>query len=223
MNTKPVLFAGLAAVLVLGLGAPASAQVWGGRDRDDRAYRQDDYSRQAYDNGYRRGMDRGERDGRSHRTMNYRDDRDYRNGDWGYNDRYGPRDYYRDSFRRGFEAGYRAGYSRYYGGGYDGRAVPGYGYPDRYPNDGRYGTYGGYNRYGYAGNIGYRNGYNDGIEKGREDTRKHRSYDILRHGWYRGGDRHYEREYGPKDLYRNAYREGFKQGYDAAYRGGYRW
>ena len=93
--------------MMLSVGAPVGAQVWaepGTHDRDDdrgRYGRANDYQRQAYDNGYRRGMDRGERDGRDGRAMNYRDEKDYRNGDWGYNARYGSRDYYRQSFRSG--------------------------------------------------------------------------------------------------------------------------
>ena len=42
----------------------------------------------------------------------------------------------------------------------------------------------------------YPNGVNDGFEKGREDARKRRSYDPLRHEWYRDGDRDYSSEYG---------------------------
>src|SRR5512147_1263209 len=198
MLGKSTWLTGLAAVLALSVGVPAGAQVWGSpRDRDQRAWGQNDYSRQAYDNGYRRGLDRGERDGRSRRPMNFRDERDYRNGDWGYNGRYGPRDYYRQSFRSGFEAGYRTGYGRYGGYGYgEGRPVPRYGYPDagRYPDYGRYpdrdGRYGGYGSYGY-GNIAFQNGYSDGLEKGQKDWRNRKSYDILRHDWYRDGDHHY--------------------------------
>src|SRR5512133_1156915 len=153
MVSRSTLFAGVAAVMMLAIGAPAGAQVWGGArtPHPDGQYGRDDYQRQAYDNGYRRGMDRGERDGRDGRAMNYRDEKDYRNGDWGYNDRYGSRDYYRNSFRSGFEAGYSAGYNRYsrYG---NGRAIPrppvyGNTYPNSgYPNNGRYG-------YGYSGEI----------------------------------------------------------------------
>jgi hypothetical protein len=218
---------GLAVVMILAVGAPASAQVWGGGSRSepwggDSRYGQGDYRRQAYDNGYRRGMDRGERDGRDGRPMNYRDEKDYRNADWGYNGRYGSRDYYRPAFRSGFEAGYSDGYNRYARYGSRGRALPrppAYGndrYPDaRYPANGRYGD-----RYGYAGDIGYQNGYRDGLEKGQKDLRGRKSYDVLRHDWYRDGDRHYEKEYGPRDDYRNAYRSGFQRGYDESFRGG---
>lgn len=220
MLSKSTFFAGLALVLGIAVSTPACAQVWGGRDRDrdDRAWERNDYSRQAYDNGYRRGMDRGERDARSQRVADFRYERDYRDGDWGYNGRYGSRDYYRESFRRGFEAGYRAGYSRYGGYGNEGRAVPRYGYPGAYPDRGPYTS----GRYGYGNDIAFRNGYDDGLEKGRKDGRSGKSYNLLRHDWYRDGDRHYKHEYGSRERYRDLYRDGFRQGYDAAYRGG-RW
>jgi hypothetical protein len=226
MLSRSSLFGGIAGLVMLVVGcAPVHAQVWGGdrdRDRDrDRGYYGQEYQRQAYDNGYRRGMDRGERDGRDGRAMNFRDEKDYRNGDWGYNDRYGSRDYYRQAFRSGFEAGYYAGYNRYnrgaYGGdGTYGRAVPrgsvyGNPYPNGYPSNGRY---------GYAGDIGYQNGYRDGLDKGQKDWHDRKSYDVRRHDWYRDGDRHYKKEYGYKEDYRNAYRAGFQRGYDEAFRGG---
>ena len=59
---------------------------------------------------------------------------------------------------------------------------------------------------------------NDGLEKGREDVRKRRLFDPLRHEWYREGDRHYKNEYGSRQHYENVYREGFKEGYERGYR-----
>jgi hypothetical protein len=226
MVSKIPLIAGIVAVAWLAAGAPASAQIWGGpRDDRDGRYDRAEYQRQAYDNGYRRGAERGERDGRDGRALDYRDEKDYRNADWGYSGRYGSREYYRQSFRSGFETGYYAGYNRY--GRYSGRTIPrppvyGNRYPDygRYPDnrrspapgDARYG-YG----YGYAADIGYQNGLRDGLEKGRKDWRDRRSYDVVRHGWYRDGDRHYKKEYGLRDDYRDGYRMGFQRGYDEAF------
>ena len=66
--------------------------------------------------------------------------------------------------------------------------------------------------------MGYSNGVNDGVEKGREDARKHRSFDPLRHDWYRDGDRHYKSDYGSRQQYANVYRDGFKEGYERGYR-----
>ena len=93
-------------------------------------------------------------------------------------------------------------------------------YPDRYPSTDRYpssrypnsrGTY----RYG---NVAFDNGYNDGLDKGREDARDRDSYDPNRHSRYRSADHGYEKRYGSKDDYRQVYRDGFRDGYDDAYR-----
>jgi hypothetical protein len=81
---------------------------------------------------------------------------------------------------------------------------------NRYPNT--RGTY----RYS---NVAFDNGYNDGVDKGREDAGDRDSYDPNRHRWYRNADRGYEGRYGMKDQYRDMYREGFLAGYNQAYRG----
>ncbi|HOC18108.1 MAG TPA: hypothetical protein PKK95_07560 [Vicinamibacterales bacterium] len=174
-----------------------------------------DVGRIAYDNGYRRGIDRGSDDARSGRAANYRNDRDYRDADWGYDHRYGARGQYRQAFRRGYEAGYRDGFAReargYGNGRYGGRAVPRdgrYGYPDP--------RYGGY---GYA-SPAYDKGYRDGFEKGRDDGRDGDRYDPIRHKWYREGDRDYKSRYGSREQYKAAYREAFRQGYEEGYREG---
>lgn len=87
-----------------------------------------------------------------------------------------------------------------------------------YPNDRTYGnTYPNPNgRYGYN-SVPYDSGYRDGLEKGREDARDRDSYDPVRHGWYRSGDRGYNNRYGTRDNYKLAYRDGFEAGYDQAY------
>ena len=53
-----------------------------------------------------------------------------------------------------------------------------------------------------------RNGARDGYEKGREDAAQQRSFDPLRHTWYRVGDRHYEDRYGSREHYKDIYRRG---------------
>jgi hypothetical protein len=93
------------------------------------------------------------------------------------------------------------------------RAVPRGTYPeareDRYQS-GRYESRVGDHP---AGDAGYR----DGLEKGREDTLRNRSYDPHRHQWYRSATRGYDRRYGSKDEYVNAYRRAFTAGYDQAF------
>jgi len=232
-------------VAALAFSTPAGAQSLAIGDAARVAYvddaRQPYYEarRAAYDNGYREGVRQGERDGRNRRSLNYQTDRTYQRADKGYSRSFGDLERYRQQFRAGFAEGYQYSYSRYgpsgYGAVYDqGRAVPRapYGTPGGYyPNQNRYpdpyyGTSAPYGGGGYTYNAAYPNGVNDGIEKGREDARKHRSFDPLRHSWYRSGDRHYRNEYGPKQQYQNAYRQGFQEGYDRGYReigGGYRW
>ena len=226
----------------LALAVPARAQSSGWIDRGRPEYasveRQSYYdsNRAAYDNGYREGLKRGEKDGRDNRAFNYRDEKTFQRADHGYHREFGDLDRYRQSFRTGYVAGYTDGYQRYvpapgYGRGPGYGAGPGYGngrvygdgpgygrgrqgrdpdsryeYPSQYPVDG-----------GYA-NGAFQNGARDGYEKGLEDGRKALSFDVLRHAWYRSGDRHYDRRYGSREQYANVYREGFKEGYDRGYR-----
>jgi len=218
MNTRLRLLPALAGLALLvsatgcmtAYGQPRYGGSYGG-------YR--DVGRAAYDNGYRRGIDRGVTDARSGRGADYRNDRDYRDADWGYDHRYGARGQYRQGFRRGYEMGYREGYARYgrgYGDyGYGGRAVP---RDDRYrAPDSRYGYPD--SRYGYA-SPAYDKGHRDGYEKGLDDGKDGDRYDPVRHKWYREGDRDYKSRYGSREQYKAAYREAFRQGYDEGYRQG---
>lgn len=66
--------------------------------------------------------------------------------------------------------------------------------------------------------VPYDNGYRDGLEKGREDARDRDSFDPVRHGWYRSGDRGYNSRYGSRDTYKLTYRDGFEAGYEQGYR-----
>jgi flagellar biosynthesis/type III secretory pathway protein FliH len=225
------LFTIPAAALALALSAtPAHAQ-WGrifGQDRDD--YYRGNARQIAYDNGYREGMDHGQQAARSNRPFNLEREKDYRNADEGYRREYGNKDRYRDDFRRGFAEGYRQAYGRYgyvgTNGYYGARPVP----RDRDDvyRGGVYGgtvpTYGAYGTYGYAGNIAFNNGVNDGLQKGQEDARNGKSFDPVRQKWYRNGDRNYNDDTGmSRDQYRNEYRRGFQQGYDQGYRQYRRW
>ena len=176
--------------------------------------------RRAYDQGYREGQQEGERDGRRGERFAYQDEREFQRADRGYHRDFGNRERYRQVFREGYTAGYSDGYSRY--SRYS-RDVPNR-RPGVYGQQGGWGAYGGgYGRQGYY-SPAFDNGARDGLEKGREDARKNRSFDPLRHSWYRSGDRHYEREYGPRDEYKDVYRRGFQSGYERGYQEGrYRW
>jgi flagellar biosynthesis/type III secretory pathway protein FliH len=234
-------------VAALALTAPVQAQTrgWLGDERAYSAPAQQsfyDSGRVAYDNGFREGLKQGEKDGRKNDQFRYQDEKTFQRGDKGYHREYGSLDRYRQSFRTGYSAGYSEGYQRYapsytYGNGNgrygNGRAVPRrdaggvYGYPNGYPsgyptNRGTVypsypGTYGGYGGY-YDAAV--QNGSNDGYEKGLEDARKNRSFDPLRHDWYRSGDRHYENRYGSKEQYKDLYRQGFRNGYERGFQDG---
>jgi hypothetical protein len=71
---------------------------------------------------------------------------------------------------------------------------------------------------GYQNEI-FNNGYEDGVEKGREDADDRDSYDPVRHSRYRSADHGYDKRYGTKDDYKLIYRDGFEAGYQDGYRG----
>jgi flagellar biosynthesis/type III secretory pathway protein FliH len=233
MSFKSFIAPLAATVFVLGpVSAFAQSPAW--RQPSDTArYRSLDdgqsYSgirRAAYDEGYRDGVRKGEQDGRRGARFAYQDERDFQRADRGYHRSFGDRERYRQIFREGYASGYSDGYSRYspYGRN-DGRQGP---YAQQGPYgrpQGPYGQQGGYRNPGGYGSGAYYspafdNGARDGYEKGQEDARKNRSFDPLRHSWYRSGDRHYEGRYGARQQYKDVYRRGFQQGYERGFREG---
>jgi hypothetical protein len=197
------------------LAAPAYAQL--SRSTISLGYTADqrspyyDVRRSAYDNGYREGVKEGEKDARRGDRFEFRDERTFRDGDKGYRRQFGDRERYRQTFRSGYSAGYSDAYQRL-----NVRNNRGW------ERDGRYrGNNTGYGGYGYRGSaysLILENGARDGYEKGVEDSRRNRSFDPLRHKWYRDAERHYRGEYGSRDQYRDVYRRGFQQGYERGYR-----
>jgi hypothetical protein len=69
-----------------------------------------------------------------------------------------------------------------------------------------------------AGSVGFRNGYRDGLTKGREDAEDGDRFDASRHSWYRSATRGYESELGTRYEYIDRYRAGFEAGYAEGYR-----
>jgi hypothetical protein len=232
-------FLTISAALLVMSGAPAAAQTngWLGGST---AYAADDYrtsyadaQRQAYDNGYRDGLKRGEQAARDRKTLDIERERDYRSADSGYNRNYGDRVRYQDNYRGGFAQGYRDAYSRYGGTGAwnngtwndrnnnsgawnNGNAAP-RGNGARNGNNGRWGN--GTNTASYGA---YQNGVSDGYQKGLDDAHDRKAPDVTRQKWYRNGDHDYNSNYGSKDTYRVQYRQGFEEGYNRAYRDGRR-
>jgi len=77
------------------------------------------YNSVAYDNGYRDGLEKGREDAGDRDSYDPVRHNWYRNGDRGYNSRYGTRDQYKLVYRDGFEAGYDQAYrSNARGGNY---------------------------------------------------------------------------------------------------------
>ena len=179
------------------LTVPAGAQTTGSR---------------AFDRGYREGIQQGEQDARGGRAFGIEINRVYRDGDRGYENRDGGRDWYRSEFRRGFNSGYRQGFDRIRvnvqvgrNDGYDGR-------DDRWGRGPR--AQRGYQEPAFA------RGYSEGWDQGLNDRRDRDRYDPAGHREYRNADHGYDRGYGSKDAYKNNYRSGFRQGYEDGYRDG---
>lgn len=198
-----------AAAACVALAAPAAAQGYGYGNRAQ-GY---GYGSPAYDRGYREGAQQGERDARDGRAFNIERNREYRDGDRGWDRRDGDRNAYRNQFRQGFSSGYRDGYDRANVNVRNGQ----------WGNDrwGRNDDRGPGGRRGYQ-EPAYARGYSDGWQQGAEDFRDRDRYDPSRHGEYKSADHGYDRNYGSKDTYKNNYRSGFRQGYEEGYRNGNR-
>lgn len=69
-----------------------------------------------------------------------------------------------------------------------------------------------------GGSVAYRNGYRDGMTKGREDAEDGDRYDPARHSWHRNATRGYENRHGTRYEYIERYRAGFEDGYGQGYR-----
>jgi len=65
----------------------------------------------------------------------------------------------------------------------------------------------------YSGRIGYDNGYEDGLKRGRHDGDRGDRFDVTRDSKFRDGDHGYKRQYGPRSEYVRAYRAGYERGY----------
>ena len=86
----------------VGIATPGcSAQISAGRGD----YRPN-VQRRAFDEGRRKGFERGRDDAEHRRQRSYEQYKEYREGDGGYRRDDGDRNAYRESFRQGFRAGY---------------------------------------------------------------------------------------------------------------------
>lgn len=81
---------------------------------------------------------------------------------------------------------------------------------DRYGNNGGYGNN---NVYREA----QRQGFQDGINRGRDDRRDRDRYNPQRSSEYKKATNGYNSRMGNKDAYKNAYRQAFINGYNQSY------
>ena len=185
----------------------------------------------AYDNGYREGLKEGERDGRRRDSYRYQDKRTWQRADKGYNRSSATSSAIVNSSAqaslKAISAGYRA--TGRQAGGMATVARSARQDPYRYPNGGVYPDrnrypdpyYGNQGAYG-AGPLWLERGVPQRAQRRHREgpgrRRKRRTYDPLRHDWYRAGDRHYRGEYGSKERYKDVYRRAFQEGYERGYR-----
>ena len=163
-----------------------------------------------YNEGYQRGRSAGVEDSRRGDRFEFTDESDYRRGDLGYRSQYGDRDRYRDSFRYGYQEGYRSGFGGYgsYGPSNNGNGnARARGNPPW--SNGRYNQ----NQYDPA----YQTGWNDGYEAGLDDGRDNRRFDPVSEKRYRSADHGYRNEYGPRESYKTGYRNAFRSGYERGF------
>ena len=62
-------------------------------------------------------------------------------------------------------------------------------------------------------------GYRDGLEKGRNDARQGKSFNLERHDAYKDADHGYRSSFGNKQDYKQQYRQAFQSGYEEGYGG----
>jgi hypothetical protein len=139
MGTSRWWVTGAAALVALAAAGAANADPRDARDRGawrgDRGYGGRGYDRGdriAFEKGYEEGLEDGRKDRDRRRRFDPARHDEYRDGDHGYRERYGPRYEYVRGFRSGYLRGYRDGFDvRRYG-----RTAR-----DRYGRDDRYDRY----------------------------------------------------------------------------------
>jgi hypothetical protein len=203
----------------LAQGSPRDAQMQTQRAQTERVQWTEPAQRAQLQALYRQGWEQGQRagleDARRGQPYRFTDEADFRRTDAVLSQRaYTIR--HRDEYRRGYSDGYNSGWTSYgRAAGPSGRGGPyysprpGWGAPPWSDRSGGRGT--------ARFDLAYQNGLSDGYERGMEDARDRNRFDPISEGRYRDGDRGYEREYGPKDVYKANYRAGFRQGYEEGY------
>ncbi len=166
------------------------------------------YSEVAQNTGYRDGFDKGQNDARQGKSFRLDRHDAYNDADHGYRDSFGNKEDYKQQYRQAFQRGYEEGY-----GGNRGRR-PRFGVSREENRPGQFG-------FGYS-EVAQNTGYRDGLEKGQNDARQGKSFNLERHDAYKDADHGYRDSFGNKENYKQQYREAFRRGYEEGYRGRYR-
>lgn len=197
------------ATLTLGvlLLAPAGfAQAGRDRDwRDDGRYN----SNSAVERGYQDGVRQGQLDRSRRSNGNYRN-RDWKQGDRGYERSMGAKGQYKKAYREGYERGYEAGYNGAIGN--NGRRGRNGGYGDNgvYDNNGGYGN-------NALAQSAYQNGMQSGAFYAQQDRSRGNAYNPTGAKGYRDADQGYNDNLGSKAEFQRIFREAFVRGYQQAY------
>ena len=209
--SRQTRFAALAIAVILAFGGLSLAQY---RHGDDDGYYQGDLgqARQyGIQQGYRDGYEKGRHEGRENDPNDYQDP-NWRQATRGYERWMGPVEVFQTAYREGYRNGFQAGF----------RSLNrGWGDRDRDDDNGVYnrgGYINGQSYEGYGGNLGYRIGYQDGINQAREDASKNKAFNANPRGKYDDRDHGYHREYGDKSNYKARYSDGYRAGYESAFR-----
>lgn len=180
------------------------------------------YADVARNTGYRDGLEKGRIDARDGDSYNLQRHDAYKDADHGYRDSFRSKEAYKRVYREAFTRGYKEGYTA---GGGPGRGR-GRGWGLGQGNRSGGGPVG--NRPGDISRPGNsmlvdtaRNtGYRDGLDKGRNDARQRKSFNLDRHDAWKDADHGYRDSFGNKDQYKQIYRDNFRRGYEEGYRRG---
>jgi len=99
-------------LMLLALGALVAAPACAVRVSTVRADYHPPFQERAFNEGHRRGLERGRDDARRGRAIRYEAYKEYRNADSGYRRGDRDREAYREIFRQGFRAGYDEAFNR---------------------------------------------------------------------------------------------------------------
>jgi hypothetical protein len=154
----------------------------------------------AYQQGFRDGMDEGQKD--RHKNHDYRATKigKYEHPP-DYDSTYGDRKHWDQIYQSGFAAGY---YQGYYAvpAVYPAAPAPGYVVPPT----------------AVPSNPAYQQGFKDGVMDGQDDRQSSHAYRALATSKYQHTPG-YDSSYGDKDQYKEIYRQGYAAGYQQGYTG----